>query len=188
MTDAHEHDDIYEHDESIIEEDETPRDTVKKLRERLKECERERQEYLDGWQRAKADMVNLRRDANEREARAATRGIADIARSLADVVEGFDSAFASPSWSEVDQTWRAGIEGIHQQMVKALESHNVTFVDPTGERFDPHRHESIGIEPVPDADQDDVVMRTLQKGIVQGETLIRPAKVVVASYTGDANG
>lgn len=51
----------------VVETDEdgnekSPEEKIKKIREKLKICEKERQEYLDGWQRSKADFINTRKD------------------------------------------------------------------------------------------------------------------------------
>ena len=51
-----------EMDEIVFEEEETGDSGVKKLRTRLKKCTEEKQEYLDGWQRSKADFVNLKKE------------------------------------------------------------------------------------------------------------------------------
>ena len=50
----------HDEDEIVYEEDHGAA-LVKKLRAQLKECEKEKREYLDGWQRIKADMVNAQR-------------------------------------------------------------------------------------------------------------------------------
>src|SRR3989344_3184879 len=42
-----------------IEGEERAEDKIAKMREELKTCRQEKQEYMDGWQRAKADYVNL---------------------------------------------------------------------------------------------------------------------------------
>ena len=47
-------------DDSVVSEEHLA-DTVKKLRDQLKQCKKERNEYLDGWQRAKADLINARK-------------------------------------------------------------------------------------------------------------------------------
>ena len=45
------------------------RDKIKKLKEELGECRKKAEEYLAGWQRAKADFINSRKDEEkEREA------------------------------------------------------------------------------------------------------------------------
>ena len=54
-------------DESVV-ADESATETIKKLREKLKTTEKERMEYLTGWQRAKADLINARkRDEEDRK-------------------------------------------------------------------------------------------------------------------------
>ena len=44
-------------------------DTVKKLKEKLKKCLEERKEYLDGWQRMKADSINLKKEEEKKTGR-----------------------------------------------------------------------------------------------------------------------
>src|ERR1044072_7551219 len=48
------------------EEDANPAASLKKLRDRLKKAVEEKQEYLDGWQRARADLINYKKDEEER--------------------------------------------------------------------------------------------------------------------------
>ena len=50
-------------DDIVLEEDSIGvSDKIKKVQKKLKECEKERQEYLNGWQRARADAVNREKD------------------------------------------------------------------------------------------------------------------------------
>jgi molecular chaperone GrpE (heat shock protein) len=83
--------------------------TLKKLRERLKKCEIEKQEYLVGWQRSKADFVNARRkDTEEREVFAKIAG-ERVILELLPVVDSFEMAFARRAeWEAVPPEWRAG--------------------------------------------------------------------------------
>ena len=43
------------------EENETPQALIKKLKERLTVCEKEKQEYMNGWQRERADFINFKK-------------------------------------------------------------------------------------------------------------------------------
>jgi molecular chaperone GrpE len=56
----------------------------------------------------------------------------------------------------------------------------VESFDPTGERFDPSRHEALATRAADGADSG-VVVETLEKGYRLDEQLIRPARVVVSS-------
>jgi molecular chaperone GrpE (heat shock protein) len=49
-----------------IEEGENPALLIKKLREKLRTCENEKKEYLDGWQRMRADYANARKEEESR--------------------------------------------------------------------------------------------------------------------------
>jgi len=48
-----------------VEEDVSVEEKLKKLREKLKKCQKEKEEYLDGWQRSKADFINTRKKEEE---------------------------------------------------------------------------------------------------------------------------
>ena len=59
--------DDFELDDSVVSEA-SSNEVIKKLREKLKKIEAEKQEYLTGWQTAKADLINARkRDEAERK-------------------------------------------------------------------------------------------------------------------------
>jgi len=45
--------------DDVVYDEEVSADPTKKLRDRLKTCVEEKQEYLDGWQRAKADFFRI---------------------------------------------------------------------------------------------------------------------------------
>ena len=51
-------------EEEFVPEDEAEEGPglVKKLREKLKKAVEEKQEYLEGWQRARADFANYKRE------------------------------------------------------------------------------------------------------------------------------
>lgn len=166
-------------EEEFVEEGESPKDAQKKLREKLKDCEAEKQEYLDGWQRTQADMVNSRRLATQRERTAEERGAMRIVESLSAVLDSFESAIAQDSWERVDPEWRKGVEGIYTHLRTILESNGLTFINPTDQPFDPHEHESVSSEPTDDPALDHTVSKTFRMGFKLGDRVIRPAQVVV---------
>ena len=159
-------------------------DKIKNLREKLKACEAEKQEYLDGWQRAKADLVNLKRTSIEDSKRAQERGCEKILEAIAPVLDSFDMAMSGNAWQNVDATWRKGVESIHTQLLNALSAHGLSIIDPTGTPFNPHEHESVSMEETDDKKKDHTVTQTLQKGLKLGDRVVRPAKVVIATFTG----
>ena len=75
---------------------------MQKLREELKEAKEKRDEYLDGWQRCKAEMVNSKREAFEMHARAGNRGKEILVEELIPALDGFDLAMQGEAWISVD--------------------------------------------------------------------------------------
>ncbi len=158
----------------------TGEDQVKKLREKLRACQKEKQEYLDGWQRAKADFVNLKKREEEGKGEFVKFAREEVIADLLPVLESFHMAFANKeAWAKVDQAWRVGVEYIHTQLVKALESHGLSEVDPLGKDFDPTEHLAVGIVPTSNPKQYHKVAEVLQLGYSLGGKLIQSPKVKV---------
>ncbi|MEX2368973.1 MAG: nucleotide exchange factor GrpE [Candidatus Paceibacterota bacterium] len=161
--------------------DDQPKDLVKRLRDNLKECTAQKQEYLDGWQRAKADMVNTKKDFTQERERLRTRVIEEVIADILPVLDSFDMAFAdSEVWNKVDTDWRSGVENIYNQLKSILKSHRVEAVVPAvGDRFDPQLHTSVDTEPADDEKMVDTVAACEKAGYRLGDRVIRSANVVV---------
>ena len=170
---------VEEHDEKHREH----ADPVKKLREKLKKCEGERQEYLDGWQRAQADIINIRRAETARTDEVRAKSKEAVLLDIVSVLDSFDMAFGNTAqWESVSENWRKGIEYIYTQLLSVLAEHGLNQFDPQGEAFDPYRHESIATVTVQNKADDGVVVETMQKGYMLADKVIRPAKVKVGHY------
>ena len=142
----------------------------------------ERDEYLAGWQRAKADFVNSKKRTEEmmREFRLlANEGLIE---ELLSVLQSFEMAFANrETWEKADKNWRTGVEHIYNQLKGILEQNALKEINPLGQKFDHLVHEAVRYEPdVTDKNTDGTVTNVLEKGYTLGGKLIRPAKVVVA--------
>ncbi len=170
--------------EEIVPEEEVS--TAKKkneaLRKKLSLCEQERKEYLDGWQRAKADLANFRKQTDEWMRRAEERGAERVLDALAPALDSFHAAMEGNNWNTLPVDWRKGIEAIYGQITASLARAGAEVFDPSGAAFDPALHESVGSEPVAKPEEDHTVVRTVQKGIKLGARVIRPAKVIVGLY------
>jgi molecular chaperone GrpE len=180
-----------EHEEDIVADDlddsvvaeENAAETVKKLRERLRKSQAEAQEYLTGWQRAKADLVNARkRDEDDRRefVKFANERLID---GLVPVLESFDLATANKAvWEKADRNWRIGVEYIHSQLKKALADAGLEEVDPTGKPFDHSRDEAAEYVPVSEEKDNHKVVAVIQKGYNLNGKPLRPPKVRVGEY------
>lgn len=154
---------------------------IAKLKAELAEVKEQRQEYLDGWQRCKADTVNARKEALASAERSAQRALENFIEELLPAIDGFDMAAASESWGTVDEVWRTGIGHIHNQLLEVLGSHGVTRFGKVGEHFSPHLHEAVqevdGVAGEPGS-----IVRVLRSGYRMGERIIRPAQVIVKAH------
>ncbi|HZT35083.1 MAG TPA: nucleotide exchange factor GrpE, partial [Nitrososphaera sp.] len=126
-----------------------PKDKLKRLRDELEQCKRERAEYLEGWQRAKADFVNARKAEEAARTEIVKYASAHVIEDMLEVLDTFDMAFAhKEAWEKVDRNWRIGVESIYQKMISQLESHGIKKIEPkVGEKFNPAIHQSVAAEP-----------------------------------------
>src|SRR3989344_7392847 len=103
-----------------------PAASLKKLREKLKACQKEKDEYLAGWQRAKADLINYKREVETNKGELAKFANENLMRDLLSVLDSFDMAFINKeTWESVPEGWRKGVEYIHTQFLTVLRENNL---------------------------------------------------------------
>ena len=166
-------------DDSIIAE-ESARDIIKNLREKLKKALEEKQEYLTGWQRAKADFINTRKRDEESQKEFVKYANEGLISELIPVLDSFSMAMGNKElWEKADKNWRTGVEYIANQLKKTLEDYGLKEIDPIGQKFDPMRDEAIEHVPVEDAKQNDTVVFVIQKGYSLNGKVLKAPKVKV---------
>ena len=159
--------------------------TVKKLREKIKKLEAEKQEYLDLSQRTRADYANFKKEVEG--ARASDRKFSTrrFITELLPVVDAYDMAKGNQEvWEKVDQNWRVGIEYIFGQLHSILEKEGVTKFGKVGDSFDPSLHESMKTEAVTNESEHDKITKVLQQGYHMHDMILRPARVHVGRLEG----
>lgn len=182
-----------EHDDVVIEPDDESlegegssasklTEKLKKLREELVKANLEKQEYLDGWQRAKADYVNVRKRAEEDRQTLVRSAAAGIVKALLPALDSFDHALEA---KEASSAWADGIKNTHAQLMKALEAEGLRSFDPTGETFDPNWHEPVETLAVDTEEEENKVIKTHQRGYSLNGMIIRPARVAVGRLRSD---
>ena len=172
---ADEAEDIEYDDDSIAQ------DKFKKLRAKLKECEKEKQEYLLGWQRQKADSVNEKKRLQEDLQKAKDLGKKEVVELILPALDSFDAAFSGDAWENVDENWRRGVEFIHKQLADAMTSLQTFAFAKTGDRFDAGLHEAVKEELTDDEELAGTIKTVLRKGYKMGDIVLRPAQVEVYS-------
>ncbi len=159
------------------------RDAMKKLRQKLEVCIKEKQEYLLGWQRAKADFINARKSDEENKAHFVKFANQGLIEELLPAIESFEMAFGNKeAWEKVDKDWRVGVEYIYGKLIGTLEQYGLKELNPIGEKFDPALHASFENVPTDNPKEDHMIVAVVQKGYTLNGKLIKPPNVKVAVF------
>ena len=178
-----EEDDIVEFEYNADGEEDLKK-TLKKLRADLKQVKKEKEEYLTGWQKERADFANYKKDEESRKTILSESMRERILTRFLTVMDSFNLAFANrETWEKVDKGWRKGVEYIHAQMDSIFEEYGVKEIGNVGEDFDPSIHESIETVQTDKKEDDHKVATVIQKGYKLGERVIRPARVNLYEFT-----
>ncbi len=148
------------------------------------------EEYLELAKRTKADFENYRKRASREIAAAQERGIAKLAKELLPGVDDLDRALEAAERSaaaksgngavdDIESQLVSGIKLVHADVIAGLARAGIERFSPHGERFDPQHHEAVAQQPVEGAESGTIV-EVYQRGYRLGETVLRPARVVVA--------
>lgn len=162
--------------------------TLKKLRGDLKVAKKEKEEYLLGWQKERADFANYKKEEDNRRVMFSEAMRERILSSFLSVMDSFNMAFTNKeAWEKVDASWRKGVEYIYSQMNGVFEEYGVKPVGEVGQDFDPTQHESIDMVQTDKKEDNHKIATVIQKGYKLGDRVIRPARVNVFEFKEDGN-
>lgn len=143
----------------------------------LEECKKERDEYLDGWKRAKADLINFKKDEAERLAGFLKSGNENIIRDLLSVLDSFKLGIVATEKESPEVA--KGMLLIKNQLEDALRRYGLEkMVVAMGEMFDPAKHEAMG--EMHSEYPDGAVAEEVEGGYKLYDKVIRAAKVMVS--------
>ena len=135
-------------------------------------------EANDAFLRAKADVENARRRADEEIQKARKFAVEGFAESLLPVIDSLEAALTVEQ-NTIEQM-REGVAATQKQLLSALERNKVTQINPpSGEKFNPHQHQAISVVPAEQAPN--TVVTVLQKGYLIADRVLRPALVTVTA-------
>lgn len=145
------------------------------------ETERERDEYKEGWMRAKADLINHKRLEQERVSSALRMGMQGMVSDILLVLDSFSLAIATLAG---DAAGEQGMRMIRSQLLEVLKRYGVEPIpqeELAGKDFDPVTSEAIGTQPsdLPEGS----VVSVVQEGYRMNGTVLRPARVYVSAPT-----
>lgn len=170
-------------DISLEEEEALSAAHLKKIKDKLKDCEKERQEFLDSYQRLKADFVNQKKQFEADRNAFIQYAESGLINDLLPALSGFDAAMGNKeAWESAPSNWRVGIEYIHSLLIGALKKRNLEILDPLGKVFDPSLAEAVDQREVADKQQDNIVIAVVEKGYSLSGKVIKPARVIVGMF------
>lgn len=162
------------------EETEVAFEAEPELLKRLEEAETRADQERDKALRAMAELDNFRkRMARDRQEWLRTAA-ADVIQSLLPALDNLKLGLQTVHDDQSARELARGFEMVGQQFLSALAEQGLKELDPAGENFDPHLHDSISAEPSADV-AEGMVLRTVKTGYLLNDKLLRPAMVVVSS-------
>jgi len=175
------------------------------LKKQLEECQKLKDEYLQGWQRARADFLNYKKEEMERIGELLKYANEEFVLRILPVLDNFEivenklpenlkgeegkpsSSFAEAQGNdenpegEPSVPYGASIKGflhIKRQLENFLKNQSVEEIKSIGEKFDPNLHETVGEVEIKDKESG-IIIEEIQKGYKINGRLLRPAKVKV---------
>jgi len=171
-------------------------DPIKELNERLEKCLKEKEDYLNGWKRAKADLINYQKDEARRFEEVLKFGNIELIKDFIPVLDSFAalertlegeplaSLDASRSGRPDNQSGRdladvVGFRLIRIQLDDLLKKSGLErIITKPGQSFDPAFHESVG--EIESGEQPGSIAHEIESGYTLNGRVVRPARVKLA--------
>jgi molecular chaperone GrpE len=149
------------------------------LKNEVNEWKSKADEYLDGWQRSRADFANYKKRVEREQAQAHQNASASVIKRFLDVLDDLDRALKNRPEEGDGAAWAGGVELVYRKFSNILDSAGVTAMSADGQYFDPMLHEAISHEDSPEHESGEII-EMVKQGYMLGERVLRPAQVRVA--------
>jgi len=143
------------------------------LAEELETTRLERDQYLDGLRRLKAEFENSRKRQERERARVLSMASERLVQELLPVLDNLDRAL------EAGGDIREGVQATREQLAAVLAEEGLLPVASDGQPFDPNVHDAV-MGQISEEHEEGTIIQTFQRGYLLNGKPIRPAKVVVA--------
>jgi len=169
--------------EYVSEDSDEPDKKVKKAKDKLKFCEHDRAEYLAGWQRAKADLINYKREQEQKISEIFRFANEGLIFEILPILDSFEEALKHPPVGG-QASKDDGLLQIYNQLRNVLKNQGFEEIKSLGEKFNPEFHEAIGEIEIqkgahPELVEGGIVVEEVQKGYKLNGKVIRASKVKI---------
>ena len=148
--------------------------------EPLAAAKREATVNYDRYLRAVADLENFRRRATREKDELRQFATVNLLQGILPVLDNLQLALEAARQQTDAATIANGVAIVLEQFKSVLGHHGLKEVNPVGQKFDPHRHESISHQPSREVPEEHV-LKVVRTGYTLHGRLLRPASVVVSS-------
>ena len=150
------------------------------LRQELEEARAKEAEYLDGWQRARAELSNARKRFERERQYAWANAKADLLVRLLPIIDDLERAFETLPGDLANDAWVGGVKLVQQKAQGLLQQEGVAPIDAAGKEFDPLLHQAVTHEPSGEVPEGHVIAE-MQRGYSIGDRVLRPCMVRVSA-------
>jgi molecular chaperone GrpE len=153
--------------------------SVEELQKELQECQKQKDEYLAGWQRARADFLNYKKEEAGHVSDLLKYSTENFVSGLLPILDSFAMAEKILSAETKKDSNIQGMLQIKNQLLGFLKKQDMEEIRSLGEKFDPNFHEIVE-EAEGGSKEPGTVIEELQKGYTLQGRVIRPARVRIA--------
>ncbi|WP_019023848.1 MULTISPECIES: nucleotide exchange factor GrpE [unclassified Thioalkalivibrio] len=146
---------------------------------RMQELEALAEERRDQALRAQAELENQRRRFERELENAHKYAMEKFASEMLEVGDSLEMGLQAARESKDVDRIIEGAELTLKNLNRVFEKFGIQAEDPTGERFDPERHQAMSMQEDPE-NPPNTVVATMQKGYLLQGRVLRPAMVVVS--------
>ena len=140
--------------------------------ELLEEVDKKKEETL----RAVAELENYRRRTSNELTNALKYANSELLLAIIPIITSLEKATTDSE--DAEKIDKEGVLLILDSFEKTLENFNIVPINPTGQEFDPEKHEAVSTVNNP-GEKDNFVTNTLERGWTLNERVVKPALVVV---------
>ena len=150
----------------------------------MEDYKKKSEQYLAGWQRARADFLNYKKEEIKRVEQILQYANLNLILKILPILDNFDLAEKKlPENLKNDENIK-GLLQIKAQFKNLLKSNGVEEIKTIGTEFDPNFMEAVEATESPplkaSTDKSGIVLDEIQKGYTINGKILRPAKVKVA--------
>ena len=160
--------------------------SLEDLNKKLEECKKQKEEYLTGWQRERAELLNYKKEELERVGELIKYANVGIILKILPILDNFEIAahqnftknLSGQEKEKIDKVVQGFLQ-IKNQFQDFLKEQGIEEIKSVGERFDPNLHEVAEEVEVKDKEPG-IIIEEIRKGYKIQDRLLRPARVKIS--------